>query len=310
MSTEKRYSSVSYEADDLKKGQVFSVGRVDDPKKQNDDYSNLREDSYAISGRGMGKVVTPQPVYGNTMKFNALTYDDEVSRPDLNNHVSSNKRKSEAVVTDDSDNSEPDDIASSKKRSKSPPGKQKETDFVVYRGRTVSNKVASSKNYPKDEFGLGHSLLTSLTDKLLRGLGLSKRRDYNFHQLSATLFCFCMSNHPLDPELGCKIDFLLNSCIPLHEEFQRYREALSPGASSNSYIYNQNPENRDLQKSCSFYAMRDFKVFAVNCMENLLSENNHCVKHEMLKNPVLSEEEASLLKICTEVWCRNIAVQT
>ena len=127
-----------------------------------------------------------------------------------------------------------------------------------------------------------------------------------------------MSTHPLDVELAYKVEHLLASCRPLSDEFSRYRTALLPGvsdllpqATSVNHVQNNALDLR-LGKIQGYAAIRDFKVFAVNLMENVLKQNYHCLKQPWLASSfyLLSDDEASVLQSCTSVWCENIAVQS
>lgn len=262
-----------------------------------------------LAGRGVGGIVTPTPMFGDTMRYNALTYDDEASRSDLDDRGSLKKRKAETVVTDESDSSEADDAMSVMKTTKGSSYLENSAENVKSKTVDVA-ATAHVVSQSQIDNSVDHALIASISRKLLHGLGpLDARKDNNAHLLSASLSCFCMSNNPLDPELGYKVDLLLETCVPLYEDFQRYLKALSPSSvdccSSCTRALDLN-----LVKVGGTEAVRDFKIFAVNCMEGLLSKNNYCLQQQILDNVVhLTEDEANVLQACTEMWCKNIAVQ-
>lgn len=265
---------------------------------------------------GSGGLVTPPSVFGDTMRYNALTYDDEVNRSTADDLIpfekrklesvltnSLKKQKSEAVVTDESDNSESDDIMSTISTSKHfhTLGNQmgildtKEVDLFFN-----ANQAHSSK---KDAFH--HALVASINRKLLHGLGPIAPRDdkVDRHPVSASISCFCILNNPLDAELEYKVDLLFQKCFPLYEEFQHYRNALSPDQSCCNQLNQQK-----LEKLCNTEEIRDFKVFAVNRMEDLLAENNQCLNKQCIESLIyLNKDEASVLHASIEMWCFSIS---
>ena len=269
-----------------------------------------RVNDCSSAGRGNGALVTPTPVLGDTMKYNALTYDDEVSGSDLDDRMQNKKRKAETVVTDESDNSEADDLISGVAKTS-----MSALPFCVGKLTEIghnSNKFASEFAKENIHFQMNDSnnhLLASLSKKLLNGLGPQKLvKDQKSQLISASISCFCMTSNPIDPQLESQINQLLNTCRPLDTEFQQYREALSPDLILNS---NTCPSVLNQKRSRKIYdsdAMRDFKIYAVNCMEDILRQNSLFLHKESSENITsLDFDEARFLKTCTETWCKNIS---
>lgn len=110
------------------------------------------------------------------------------------------------------------------------------------------------------------------------------RRIFEHHtQLSdsvrKSVLAFCLANSPHD-ELDSKIFTLISSCKLLAADFQQYCKALHPTLDGGSRVFSsmssfEEPETI-LQvwerETCRRDAVRDFKTFVVNCIDNLLCE--------------------------------------
>lgn len=269
-------------------------------------------------GRTNSGYVTPPNEYGDTMRYHALTYDDEIGKKEFdvssgNILLSDAKCETGFVITDESDNSE-DGVAPNI-------GKVKIKESSINGANATHKSVVTV--FPIFPCHVHPAIIASINKKMLLGIGgFSDPRhesdDGRFRFLTASLSGFCMSTHPLDVELAYKVEHLLASCRPLSDEFSRYRTALLPGvsdllpqATSVNHVQNNALDLR-LGKIQGYAAIRDFKVFAVNLMENVLKQNYHCLKQPWLASSfyLLSDDEASVLQSCTSVWCENIAVQS
>jgi len=257
-----------------------------------------------VDGRGAGGLVTPPPVLGDTMRYNALTYDDEYSRLEIDGRESIENCKSEVVVTDESDNSESDDIVSERKKE---PSMRPESDKKTNEN-TQKKNISTSNCELNFGFVVEQSTISSISKKLLNGIGLQdSTKSCNFHLLSASLVYFCLSNSPLDPGLGCKIHLLLETCNSLRDDFFRYRRALFPGPPCFLKSSISSDRSKETSQRCDVNTVRDFKVFASNCMEDTLCQNKLCKEQSLWPfSSLLNEEEAKVLRVCKNMWCRSI----
>lgn len=144
---------------------------------------------------------------------------------------------------------------------------------------------------------------------------------HNGH-VAAAIAQFCMTTAPLDADLPRKVLRVATSCAPLADEFLRYRFALDPnnGASSaapplgessqDSSPMNFHQQTAALQKSLGGNAstreetVRDFKVFAVNCLDELVGDGG------LVNRRVgLGGRELSALRHSISSWSDSISIQ-
>lgn len=130
----------------------------------------------------------------------------------------------------------------------------------------------------------------------------------------ATVAEFCMSNSPeVSKELCGKILHLISSCESLASEFQMYRAALHPLEQGETHgfasrgctrltrpvtvqqIWEREASRRD--------AIRDFKIFAVNCVRKVL------VCSELVSGEnCMSDEIKSVLERTADMWLQSAIV--
>jgi len=127
---------------------------------------------------------------------------------------------------------------------------------------------------------------------------------------SAAVAGFCMSTAPIgNPDTSRKILQLIASCENLASDFHQYRSALKPITLSSNQPYSVTPlrnvrmnhvQNWEREVSrCD--AVRDFKVFSVNCVHKILGKNG-------LSDGVagLSDEDRAALERTADVWLKSV----
>jgi len=207
-------------------------------------------------GRGRGSssaMFSPTTHFlSDTMRYNALTYDDEIIGKDSldvccsgasdvffegqNKHAGSSKTA--ALVTDD-DGSE---VSSSQASNASPatfrPSRSCMADFLD----KASSMGKKQKLFPSDlmppiqdmnivssvgrKLGMRGHDFSFYTGKNVRNFEEMRMEHQNFCMVSSYIATFCMSTSPKDANIAIKIKNLMNSCQPLAEEFNKYSMAL------------------------------------------------------------------------------------
>jgi len=120
---------------------------------------------------------------------------------------------------------------------------------------------------------------------------------------------FCVSTSPHgDINIGSKILQLIASCEDLASEFQTYRAALDPFARSDSGSYKglavgtptevQDMWEREASRS---KAVDEFKIFAVNCIHNILGKAG-----AINVAASLTETDKSILERAVLVWSKTV----
>ena len=274
----------------------------------------------SLSTRNAGTVTPPRIT--DTMKYNALTYDDEVvgeEREDYAELEKASRDKSGAVivktalagnvlVVTDGDESEDESHARSHPRVTC--GSFPRVVSSCQMSSSTRDSQLKSKflnlDTPPIENG---ALIAAVGRKLLDRLGREGFSSKENGHVAATVAGFCMSTAPMDPNLPTKILQLMSSCTPLANEFLRYRFALDPNSSP-----------LDLLPTMSFHqqtvimrrflegpskkeeTMRDFKVFMVNCLEDVVGDSK-------IGNFVgLRDAEVSALCLSGMCWSQSTAL--
>ena len=108
---------------------------------------------------------------------------------------------------------------------------------------------------------------------------------------AATVARFCMSTSPSeDGDLCSRVLQLVATSDELSKEFHQYRSALDPSVRALSM---QRLWQHDASRGI---AVRDFKTFAVNCIQTLL------------ESAYLSLEEKEALELTAELWSKSVGV--
>jgi len=263
-------------------------------------------------GRRRGGIVTPPSQFAtDTMKYHALTYDDEIENIDLDEGSSTknddNKLKDKTVVVTDADDSE-DDLKMSASRKCSivlsetfSPFK---TSYVSTKGKANTGVLRNEELFklpPIDDVGV----ISEVVRKLHNWIG----HNHNFHkedrQITAVMTGFCMSTAPQDPLLGDKARQILIACDVLAQEFHRYKAALSPDFTTPCLISSQQIQPVLVSKifegdSGAKDTVRIFKVFALNSLANAVQNKS------LVKDVGLSQYEAECFNDCVSIWYEGV----
>lgn len=238
----------------------------------------------AMKGHGTGRtrrggfgVVTPPYGASSNAPISSrglITYDDEYE-------------KVEGVVTDGDDSSE--DLSF--------------TDPNVTKAPRKALKELMVAPVPEPQ------IVSSITARIL---GCNNFQTHGALAASSAVARFCMITAPIEDSALCsKILQLNSSCDQLSYEFQQYRAALHPLASSgesallghgsrkNSAVSVQQVWERASSRND---AVRDFKTFAVNCITKLLGKNGGYGFFMPF-----SRFEAAKLQYTADVWLKSIA---
>lgn len=238
--------------------------------------------------------------YGDTMRYHALTYDDEIMSEKDDGSSSSSSTKNAPVVTDDSDSSE-DDIAS--------------LHVSASRKNLVANLRYLSTTQPDlftpSPFPIRDpNVAAQIYQKLLFKLG----------NIPATVIHFCLMTPPsLEAEGNLKQ--MLHANPHLAADFEHYRSALVPHTCPDGY---SNGPSRSSCDTPHFHTavyshtyggdsgkgiLRDFGAFALNLMDLLFSDidlmgipdskNQKSYKSSL---SALDREQAFVVQLCAKVW--------
>jgi hypothetical protein len=121
---------------------------------------------------------------------------------------------------------------------------------------------------------------------------------------SANVAGFCMSIVPqADNDISGKVLHLISTCTAVAHEFHHYRAALHPG--TNQKIWQGEGNRSD--------AVRDFTIFAVNCLHRLLGKNETSTWNsnfvgnakEICPSP-LSQSDLKILERTADLWQRAL----
>jgi hypothetical protein len=123
---------------------------------------------------------------------------------------------------------------------------------------------------------------------------------------SAAVAGFCMSTAPSGlQDMPRKILQLIASCETLANDFHQYRMALKPAHSGDPAMLLHNVRMNHVQnwerEGSRCDAVRDFKVFSVNCVRKILWGRGDA-------SVGLSDADRSALKHTADVWLRSIGM--
>lgn len=219
-----------------------------------------------------------QHVYGDTMKYHALTYDDEI-KPYLANHVKVDAAispklglYSSVLISDESDVSSIDETT---------------IPFSDYNINHLKNPI----------------LVRNIHYKILEELGC----------VPATVVYFCVTTSPLHKNLEQKLKKMLSSYSSVQKDFTRYCAALFPHTSpppSQTDVYSECLEEHQFLTPVHSYTtktslVRDFAAFALYLMDLLLSNPKlleQCSSSMKEIDPVLTFNEALIIELTAKNW--------
>lgn len=254
-------------------------------------------------GRRRAGTVSPSFTFtSDTMKYHALTYDDELeifdSGEDVHDSTDFKKSGRSAVVTDEDDS---EDNISTLSREDS-------INNLASMQRKLAQEALDKRL--KASYMLPPIEETSIISEVVRKLhnwagntandGLLSSTD---GQLVAAIAGFCMSTAPHDPMMGEKALDLMSACTTLAEEFRRYKAALCPNSAHQDILSNMKTQNSSLLIKKIFQGdsnekdtMRIFKTFLLNSLDDL-------VRDPIIENKIyLTETESESLHKCAKLW--------
>jgi len=268
--------------------------------------ANHRKGSPAFAG-----TVTPT-VITDTMKYNALTYDDEIVERDEDVTGIIDKLKLEdaakaklkgggdvkmedagptTIVTDGESEDDTTPSGSVTIRSDSITiSPARSSTYKAIQASKMSRARAKSVDHTSVPVPDSNTV-SVVSMKLMDG---DARNSSNELRDRAVLIRFCMSTAPKDPALADKVWGLLTQCKILGSEFLRYHSALDPSSSLDI----QRGGFSKLSKTKLDDAMRDFGVFMVNVVEATILD----FKKDDYTGIGFCEEETSALRKTAEVW--------
>ena len=254
--------------------------------------------------RRAGTITPPHHFPTDTMKYNALTYDDEVEFFDSKQQKNTNKKvkngsDGHAIVTD-GDESDEDfkvniSVASSDKL-------ETKSASIVHNNANLGKveTVATHKAPVSDT-----AVVSEVVRKLHNWVGRSGFASKEDGQLAAAIAGFCMSTAPQDPYFGNKARHLLLACGILAQEFRCYKAALSPNSAPPDFFTNEQTKPALITQifdgdSSANDAVRVFKVFVLNSLGDLVTNPN------LASSVSLSRSEATCLNECMKVWFEGV----
>jgi hypothetical protein len=243
----------------------------------------------AMKGRGTGRtrrgafgVVTPPYGASSNAPISSrglITYDDEYE-------------KAEGVITDGDDSTASEDHSF--------------TDLRATLATQIPRKALKELTVaPVPD----SQIVSSITARIL---GCNNFQSHGALVASSAVASFCMTTASIEDSALCsKILRLISSCDKLSYEFQQYRAALHPLASSgeSALLGHESRKNSAVsaqqiweRASSRNDAVRDFKTFAVNCITKLLGKNGGYGFFMPF-----SHFEAAKLQYTADVWLKSIA---
>lgn len=237
----------------------------------------------------------------DTMKYNALTYDDVVERDeDVTGIIDKVKLEDDVKMEDDdvagtttvvTDGDETEDDttfspATSVKSERKVITPFRSSTYKAIQAAKINRARAKSIDYTA--VPVNDSTIVSIV-----GMKLTNGHYLNDDARERAIVArFCMSTAPKDPLLSNKVWHLLSQCKTLGAEFMRYLSALDP----NSTLDLQRAGFGALSKSKLDDTLRDFSVFIINVLESILVDikNGAC--------PGFAKAETSAIRKAAEAW--------
>lgn len=225
--------------------------------------------------------VTP-PYYSDTMKYHALTYDDEFEIYDSARGCVV-ERQQRITVLNDSDESY--SVISNDDEDKIPrTNGDKETKSTP----PVQNSIMVAEIVRKLHGWAKQSSLASKVDG----------------QLAAAITGFCMSTNPCDSTFEEKCIELMQACGSVVNEFRHYKIALLPGCPQASGLPTRNTSRpaqiKQLLNCDKKNTLRAFKVFSLNILEDLINDK------ELVLDVGLNQSEKECMTICHHIWMHSL----
>lgn len=247
---------------------------------------------------GRRRIGTVTPPFGttDTMKYHALTYDDEVEIFDSEKGCvvernSSHSFMSAAIITDEDDDSI---------------DKTPQLDGCDTKSKESTIDDTNKNNHRKDETinfppVRDTGMIAEVVRKLQNWVGRSGFIPKEEGQLAAAIVGFCMSTDPQDPALGTKARELMTACGTLAIEFTGYKSALCPNSVPMEdilLVQNQSTLIEQVFEGDSGWrdAERTFKIFLLNSFDELVKDSNLATAVDLSRN------ETRTLNECYQKW--------
>lgn len=240
--------------------------------------------------RRAGTVTPPRLFESDTMKYNALTYDDEIASSLHQKQLTHAKIGSDgSVVVTDGDESDDSGIDQSNHNGNSNISLDLKWACHKMTMRNLISPISDTK------------LITDVVTKLQKLVAMNAFTSNDDCQLTAAVAGFCMSTCPHDPDIASKALNLMSMCHPLGREFYKYRCALHPISTSTD-------KPNDLKyppiivcqlfetKSDSKESVRCFKAFVFNYLKNLMDMVDDATNFYLL------DREAQSLSSSMNTW--------
>lgn len=242
----------------------------------------------AAKGGGSSRrsgTVTP-PYSSDTMKYHALTYDDEIEIYDSERGCVV-ERQQRATQANDSD-ANASIISNYDEDGPKVVGKQR----VSFSGVNKESSMPPVSN---------NTIVCNIVRKLhgwARQSSFVSRVD---GQLAAAIAGFCMLTNPRDNLFENKCVELLFKCGSLVTEFRRYKAALLPGSlpPESSTLKHTSPldvQIKQLFDGDKTNTIRVFKVFVLNNLEDIVNDKS------LMSTVGLSTSEADCMNDCYKIW--------
>ncbi len=189
-------------------------------------------------GKGAKKKVSAAYI-SDTMKYHALTYDDEIEIFDSARgcvvEKSSPKHVNDEDISDDDS--------------------QNNATVISFNETEVSAQNKHVVTAPIEDA----NIVNKIVSKLL------SRTTHNDSTTFVAIASFCMRTDPNDPDLGDKAIQLMSNHADLAHEFCRYQVALSPNNNQNEYM-------KEMFRGESDETVRGFKTFLLNNLNDILQQ--------------------------------------
>jgi len=215
----------------------------------------------ARSLRSNGGVITPPPVgkpsrslktilLSDTMRYHALTYDDECGWEDIDNFDGDTTKSlgaTPSVVSQHNTNSVVSD------------GDESEADLMS----DAAKKIKQERGVVKPIVNADEKLLLvpPVQDSTIISSIIGKL--FDIHPVTSAVAEFCMKTSPHDASLENKTIQFFETYKALGNDFITYRAALYPGVVAAG------------QKAPSHF-IRDFRIFMINDLANIISNGEAC----------------------------------
>lgn len=251
----------------------------------------------AAAAKGMGAkrrsgTVTP-PFSSDTMKYHALTYDDEIEIYDSERGCVVERQQR--------------GMAGAGSNAHSNAAESDESYSVVSNDeeeRTVSfQECPKVSSRPPVE---NNNLVSGIVRKL-HGWARQSTSDSKIDgQLAAAIAGFCMMTNPRDGAFEDKCIQLMLACGSLVTEFRRYKTALLPGClpTSDGLSSKTSPpielQIKQLFNGDRNNTIRVFKVFLLNSLEDLVNDNS------LATYVGLNSSECNCMNYSYQIWLKSL----